>query len=105
MPQYVVLQSHPPDNCPMTNKAAREFAKKSEKILPKLQKELRVKVLLNLHLDLNHKAFLLIEAPKAEAVRDYLVRGGYIHSLENELYLVNPVEDLLKASDSIPTIY
>ena len=26
MPRYAVLQSHPPDNCPMTNQAVRAFA-------------------------------------------------------------------------------
>ena len=25
MPQYAVIGSHPPDNCPMSNKAVREF--------------------------------------------------------------------------------
>jgi hypothetical protein len=89
----------------MSNRAVREFALKSAKALPKLEKELHVKVLLNIHLDPNHKAFMLVEAPKAEAVRDYIVRAGFMHYSENEFYLVTPVADLLKAAGSIPTIF
>jgi hypothetical protein len=43
MPQYAVIQSHPPDNCPLANNAVREFAKKAVASLPQLERELGVK--------------------------------------------------------------
>ena len=51
MPQYAILQSHPPDNCPMTNRAVREFALKNLPELPAKAEKAGVKVLLNIHLD------------------------------------------------------
>ena len=44
-----------------------------------LAKKLGVKIKEEFHLDPDHKAFILFEAPNAEAVRDYLTQGGYTH--------------------------
>jgi hypothetical protein len=105
MPQYAVIQSHPPDICPLTNKAVREFAMKSSQKFPDLARRLGVKVLSELHLDPDHKAFLLFEASSAEAVRDYLLQGGYTHFVNMDFHLVTPVAELLKRADEFPTIY
>ncbi len=58
-----------------------------------------------MHLDPAHKGLMLLEANSAEAVRDFLVQGGFFHILDNELYLVTPIAQLLKEASSIPTIY
>ncbi len=58
-----------------------------------------------LHLDPAHKGLLLLEASSAEAVRDFLIQAGLFHILDNELYLVTPVAELLKQAEKIPTIY
>ncbi len=105
MPEYAVLQSHPPDNCPMTNKAVREFAKNQFPKNPAIAKKLGVKVKQELHLDPDHQAFILFEAPNAEAVRDYLVQGGYVHFSRLSFHLVTPIAKLLKQVDDMPTIY
>jgi hypothetical protein len=105
MPQYAVIGSHPPDNCPMTNKAVRAFAKKSYAQLPKLCKRYNVKLLLDIHLDPGHKAFMLFEAPNAEAVRDLLILGGFAHFLDIDFHLVTPVNELLAHADDIPTLF
>jgi hypothetical protein len=105
MPQYAVIGTHPPDNCPLTNKAVREFAMKSSQKFPDLARRLGVKVLSELHLDPDHKAFMLFEASNAEAVRDYLLLGGYTHYLNMNLHLVTPIADLLKRADEFPTVY
>jgi hypothetical protein len=89
----------------MTNKAVRVFALKMLGKREAIAKKLKVKIVMELHLDPNHKAFLLLEAPTAEAVRDFLVLAGYMHYTENEFYLVTPVQELLKQVDQIPTIY
>jgi len=105
MPQYAVIQSHPPDNCPVTNRAVREFVMKQFPKNAAIAKKLGVKVQLEIHLDPDHKAFLLFEAPTAEAVRDYLMQGGYVHFSNLDFYLVTPIDDLLKQVEHVPTVY
>lgn len=105
MPQYAIIQSHPPDNCPMTNKAVREFAMKQAPKNPALAKKLGVKVLLDIHLDPDHKAFTLFEASNAEAVRDYIAQAGVMHYANIDFHLVTPVAELLEQAEHIPTIY
>ena len=105
MPQYAVIGSHPPDNCPLTNKAVRAFAKKTYGQLPKLAKRYGLKILLDIHLDPGHKAFMLFEAPNAEAVRDFLVVAGFTHFLDFEFHLVTPIAEILKHADEMPTLF
>jgi len=105
MPQYAVIHSHDADICPMTNKKVRDFAMKMFPSYEPLAKKLGVKVIMELHLDPDHKAFTLFEAKSAEAVRDYLVQAGYTHYTRTEFYLVTPVSELLKHADEMPTIY
>lgn len=105
MPQYAVIGTHPPNVCPMTSKAARAAAKHAYEQLPAHLKAKNAKILLDIHLDPNHKAFMLFEAPSAEAVRDILAETGLIAFLETSLHLVTPIADLLKMAESIPTIY
>ena len=105
MPQYAVLGNHPPNVCPMTSKAAREAAKHAYGVMDGLLKEKRAKLLMDIHLDPNHKAFMLFEAPSAEAVRDLLAETGLIAFLELNLHLVTPIPELLKMGEKIPTIY
>jgi hypothetical protein len=105
MPQYALIGTHPPNVCPMSNKAAREIAKKAYEQLPSLCKKLNVKLLLDLHLDPNHKAFMLFEAPTAEAVRDLVTMAGFLYFLDFDFHLVTPISEVLKLADKMPTIY
>jgi hypothetical protein len=89
----------------MTNKAVREFVMKQFPKNPAIAKKLGVKVKMEIHLDPDHQAFILFEAPNAEAVRDYLVQGGYVHFSRLSFHLVTPLEELLKQADKMPTIY
>lgn len=89
----------------MTNKVSREVAKKAYAQLPALSKELNVKVLLDLHLDPGHKAFMLFEAPSAESVTNLIVRAGFSYFLDFEFYPVTPIAELLKQTDKMPTVF
>jgi hypothetical protein len=64
-----------------------------------------VKILLDIHLDPVHKAFMLFEAPNAEAVGDLLVISGFTHFLDFEFYLVTPIKELLVHADDMPTLF
>ncbi len=105
MPQYALIGTHPPNICPMTNKVSREAAKKAYAQLPALSKELNVKVLLDLHLDPGHKAFMLFEAPSAESVTNLIVRAGFSYFLDFEFYPVTAIAELLKQIDKMPTVF
>ncbi len=105
VPQYALIGTHPPDVCPMSNKASREMAKKAYAQLPSLCKKLNVKVLLDLHLDPNHMAFMLFEAPTAEAVRDLVTMAGFVYFLDFNFHLVTPIADIMKHVDEMPTIF
>ena len=105
MPQYAVIGSHPPDICPLSNKAVRAFAKKTYAQLPKLLKRYDTKLLLDIHLDPGHRAFMLLEAPNAEAVRDLLIVSGFAHFLDFQFYLVTPIKEILAHADEMPTLF
>jgi hypothetical protein len=89
----------------MSNKAVREMAKKAYEQLPALCKKLNVKVLLDIHLDPNHKALMLLEAPTAEAARDLVMMAGFGYFLDLDFHLVTPIADLLKQQETMPTIF
>ncbi len=106
MPQYAVVQSHPPGDCPISSKGAREWMGKMYPQMDAIGRKLGIKFVVPwIHLDPAHKGLMLVEANSAEAVRDFLVQGGFFHYLDNELYLVTPIADLLKQVEKIPTIY
>ena len=64
-----------------------------------------VKVLSNEHLDPSHQAILRLEAPTAEAARDFVMAAGFFHFTDMEFYLITPIAELLKNIDQKPTIY
>ena len=105
MPQYATIGSHPAADCPLANKAVREFIKGMAPKWPELEKQLNVKSLTWLHLDTNHKSFQLFEAPTAEAVRDFLYQSGQAHFLELDFHLVTPIEELLGMMEQLPTMH
>jgi hypothetical protein len=106
MPQYVVIQGHSPGDCPVSSKSAREWLKKMFPEIEGNAKKFGVKfVVPYIHLDPAHKGLMLLEAPNAEAVRDFLMQAGFFHILDMELYLVTPVSEFVKDVDKIPTVY
>ncbi len=105
MPRYGILQRHSPDICPMANKTVREFAGKMFAKMDDYAKKHGVKVVSYDHLDPAHRAFMILEAPSAEAARDFLFEAGFVDFLELELYLLTPVSDVLKNADKMPPLF
>jgi hypothetical protein len=89
----------------MSNKAAREMAKKAYAQLPSLLKKHNAKVLMDIHLDPDHKSFMLFEALTAEDVRDIVLMAGFGYFLDMTFHLVTPIDVLLKHAEDMPTIY
>lgn len=105
MGQCAVIGRHEANGCPRNSKAAREAAVRAYDALPKLLQQKHAKMLSDLHLDPNHLAFMLFEAPSAEVVRDILMESGFGSFLDLNLHLVTPIPEILKKIGEIPTIY
>jgi len=105
MPQYAVIGRHEANGCPMTSKGAREAAMKAYGGMEAMLKKKGIKLVQDLHLDPNHLAFMLFDAPNAEAVRDLLLESGLGSFLDCNLHLVTPIPELLKRAGDAPTIY
>ena len=105
MPQYAILQSHPPDNCPMANAKVRAHALEHLPHLDEKAKAKGITITLNVHLDPAHKALMVMEGPSAEAVRDLIFEAGFMQFTESELYLVTPLPELVAKVGEFPTVY
>lgn len=73
--------------------------------LEAMLRQKHAKMLLDLHLDPNHAAFMLFEAPSAETVRDILMESGIGSFLDLNLHLVTPIQELLPKAKGMPTYY
>lgn len=105
MPQYAVIGRHEANGCPMNSKGAREVAMKAYGGMEQMLKQKHAKLVSDLHLDPNHMAFMLFEAPSAEVVRDILMESGLGSFLDLNLHLVTPIPELLKRAADFPTYY
>jgi len=105
VPQYAILQSHPPDNCPMSNAKVRAHALA---VLPQLEERAKAKgieITVNVHLDPAHRALMIFDAPSAESVRDLVYEGGFMQFTEMELFLITPIPELVQRIDQFPTVF
>jgi hypothetical protein len=101
MPQYVIIGTHEPSQCPGANGKMREVFQKLVAEAPTAGEKLGVKLVIGpLHLDPAHKVLVVAEAPSAEAVRDFLQQSrlGQIQAIE--LYLTTPLNDLFQNAPS-----
>jgi hypothetical protein len=104
--QYGIFMTHPPNVCPISNKASREMAKKGMSQLPSLSDKYKVKVTQWNHFDPEHLSIMMVEADGPEAVRDLLMEGGFMHWCDLRIYPVTPINDtMMKKMDDVPTIF
>ena len=67
------MMTHPPNVCPISNKASREMVKKGVSQLPSLSNKYKVKVTQWSHFDPEHLSIMMVEADNPESVRDLLM--------------------------------
>ena len=97
--------THPPNVCPISNKASRQIAKNGASQLPKLSEKYRVNVTSWNHFDPEHLSVMMVEADNPESVRDMLMEGGFMHWCDLRIYPVTPIDDIMKNLDNFPAIY
>jgi hypothetical protein len=71
---------------PRTNAAVREHARRTGAAMPKLMEEKDVTMIGDYHLDPEHRAIFIFEAPSVETVRDLLYESGLMHFNNGRIY-------------------
>jgi hypothetical protein len=84
--QYVILAQHRPDLCPTSNAKVRQKLQNLTPHLEAIQTKHQVKIQSIHILGLSHKMVALLEAPSAEAVRDFGLDAGLVQWNEVEIY-------------------
>jgi hypothetical protein len=104
MPTYVAELWHGPEMSPLSNPVARALANRVQERLPGLLAAKGIKKIADWHLDPEHRAFVVLEAPSAEAVRDLLYESGLMGYCDGRIYPARPLSEVHKwaAAQEIP---
>ena len=94
--------THPPNICPLANKASREVAVAGWKQIPSLSDKYNVKILSFDHFDPEHLIIGMIEADSIEAVRDFVMESGLMAWNELKINPITPVSELMDNMDKAP---
>ena len=102
---YGIIGEHPPNVCPISNKAVREAAKKTLSRMPGLLKKHKVKLVAQYHFDPKHLGVLILEANDVESVRDVMEESGFTQWVNMEIYPVTPVDKWIEKAAKVPPIF
>lgn len=94
--------THPPNICPIANKASREIAVAGWKQIPEASKKHGVKIVSFDHFDPQHLVIGVIEAENIEAVRDFVMEIGLMAWNELKINPLTPVSDFMDHMDQAP---
>jgi len=105
MPKYVVISNHPPNSCPSAQKTLREIGNNLGKDLPPQLQKFKINLQVMVHLDPGHKVLWVLDAPSAEAVRDFVYDSGLERWNDFEFYMASEIQDLMPQINKHPTIW
>ena len=105
MTLFVVISSHSPDQCPMSNEKARKAYSPDPGPMMALAKKLGVRLIVGPLVSAEHRTFAVLEAPKIEAVREFVVQTGLVQWNVNEIIHVIPQDEALKEIELLKPIY
>ena len=106
MPQYVVIGSHAPSECPGANGKVRDVWKQLLGATPALREKLGVKLVAGpMHLDPSHQILVLVEAPSQDVVQDFLMesRLGQVQAIQ--LYRGTDLMQLFATAEGLPPLF
>ncbi len=105
MGTYIAELYHDPQMSPRANTAVREHAKRTAEALPRLMEEKDIEMIGDYHLDPEHRAILIFEAPSVETVRDLLYESGFMHFNNGRIYPASRLSEVRdRAMDQPPII-
>ncbi len=105
MPKYVVISNHPPNTCPSAHAAVRKKGNALDSDLPPLMKKYGIRPKVMLHLDPGHKVLWVLDAPSAEAVRDFIYKAGLSQWNDFEFYMGSSLEWVTKVVNKLPPLF
>jgi thiamine monophosphate kinase len=105
MPKYVVISNHPPMSCPSANKTLRDTSDTLGTDIQNMLQKHKIKAEAILHLDPGHKIVWILEAPSAEAVRDFYYDSGMTRWNDFEFYMASSLEEVTSWIQHLPTIW
>lgn len=100
--RYGLTMTHPPNICPLANKASREIAVAGWKQIPEVSKKYGVKIVNFDHFDPQHLVIATIEAENIEAVRDFVMEIGLMAWNELKINPLTPVSEFMDHMDEAP---
>ena len=92
-------------SCPSANKTLRGMSDSFGDDIPKMLDKHKIKPEAILHLDPGHKIVWILEAPSAEAVRDFFYDGGMSRWNDFEFYMASSLEEVTSWIQHLPTIW
>ena len=92
-------------SCPSANKILRELGNSLVKDLPVMLQKHKINPQVILHLDPGHKILWVLDAPSAEAVRDFAYDSGLTRWNDFEFYMGSRLEEVTSWVEHLPTIW
>ena len=105
MTTFMVISTHSPDQCPLANSKAREAYGSDPAPMMALMQRLGIRPIAGPLSSVEHKTYVIVDAPKVEAVREFLVQSGL--ALWNSVEVIHVVssEETAKEMASVKPIY
>ncbi len=106
MPQYVVIATHAPDQCPGANKVTGPIFRKLFAEAPAIAEKRGIKlVIAPMHMDPAHKIMVVLEAPNQDAILDALGENRLGQIQDVEIYRLTPLADLFARGGNRDPLY
>ena len=100
--RYALTMTHPPNICPIANKASREIAMSMWKQLPALGQKHGVKMISLDHFDPEHLVIGFFEAENVESVNNFAMEAGLMAWNNLKVNALTPVSEFMDHMDQAP---
>ena len=105
MSQFVLIQTHTPDLCPLSNEKARKAYGPDPGPTMALAQKLGIKLIAGPMASLDHQTFVVMDAPNAEAVREFVIQSGLVQWNSTQVIPVAGMEQMLKEMASTKPVH
>ena len=103
MTQYVLVMTHPPDQCPTANSKVRKLFLSAD--IPGLARKAGVKIVAGPLITTEHKAVAVVDAKNVESVRAFVINSGFIQWNSVEVLAGVSIEEAKQEIESLDPIY
>ena len=101
--QYVLVMTHPPDQCPTANSKIRKLFLSTD--IPGLARKSGVKFVAGPLISTEHKSVTVLDAKNVESVRDFVIKSGFIQWNSVEVLPGVSIDEAKQELDSLDPIY